>query len=156
MDILRDTDIEERVVAWIEARRKVQLNQKTSIRRGRIQGIPKLEDALWAGGPRAHETTLIITEGDSAKALAVSGLSVLGREKFGVYPLRGKMLNVRDAAHSRILQNEEVNQLQTILGLSHDEDYASGDPWEKGLRYGKVMLMTDQVCASRIVVEEVT
>ena len=46
--------------------------------KGRIKGIPKLEDAQLAGSPRANETTLIVTEGDSAKALAVSGMSMFG------------------------------------------------------------------------------
>jgi len=36
--------------------------------------IPKLEDANWAGTSKSLECTLILTEGDSAKALAVSGL----------------------------------------------------------------------------------
>jgi len=52
--------------------------------------IPKLEDANEAGGKKAQECTLIITEGDSAKALAVAGLSVVGRSHFGVFPLKGK------------------------------------------------------------------
>ena len=37
----------------------------------------------------------ILTEGDSAKALAISGLSVIGRDKYGVFPLKGKVLNVK-------------------------------------------------------------
>ena len=40
---------------------------------GALLSVPKLEDANWAGGPRASECTLILTEGDSAKALAVAG-----------------------------------------------------------------------------------
>lgn len=71
--------------------------------------IPKLDDANWAGGERGAECTLILTEGDSAKALAVAGLSVLGRDRYGVFPLKGKMLNVRDAKHSTVMDNK-VNQ----------------------------------------------
>lgn len=41
--------------------------------------IEKLEDAHLAGTHRSHECTLIVTEGDSAKALAVAGLEALGR-----------------------------------------------------------------------------
>ena len=48
------------------------------------------------------QCTLILTEGDSAKTLAVSGLSVVGRDRFGVFPLRGKLLNVRDASHKQV------------------------------------------------------
>ena len=61
-----------------------------------IQGIPKLEDANDAGTKNSMQCTLILTEGDSAKTLAVSGLGVVGRDKYGVFPLRGKLLNVRD------------------------------------------------------------
>ena len=45
----------------------------------RLTGISKLDDANEAGGKNGHKCTLLITEGDSAKALAVSGLSVIGR-----------------------------------------------------------------------------
>ena len=54
----------------------------------KLAGLPKLDDANEAGGPRSSECTLILTEGDSAKALAVCGLSVVGRDLYGVYPLR--------------------------------------------------------------------
>jgi len=54
--------------------------------------IPKLDDAHRAGSKDALQCTLILTEGDSAKALAVSGLEVVGRELFGVLPLRGKVM----------------------------------------------------------------
>lgn len=53
-----------------------------------IPGIPKLEDANDAGGRNSEHCTLILTEGDSAKSLAVAGLSVVGRDRFGVFPLR--------------------------------------------------------------------
>jgi DNA topoisomerase-2 len=51
-------------------------------------GIPKLDDANDAGGFNSERCTLILTEGDSAKTLAISGLSVVGRDHFGVFPLR--------------------------------------------------------------------
>ena len=66
------------------------------------QGIPKLDDANDAGGRNSHECTLILTEGDSAKTLAVSGLGVVGRDHYGVFPLRGKLLNVREASHNQV------------------------------------------------------
>ena len=64
-----------------------------------ILDIPKLEDAKWAGTKRkSNQCTLILTEGDSAKAMAIAGISVLeeGRNKYGIFPLKGKLLNVRD------------------------------------------------------------
>lgn len=67
--------------------------------------LPKLDDALEAGRERRSECTLILTEGDSAKALAVAGLSVVGRDLFGVYPIRGKLLNVRDVSPISVAEN---------------------------------------------------
>lgn len=66
-------------------------------KKSKLIGIPKLEDANLAGTRNAAECTIILTEGDSAKALAVAGIDVVGRDKFGVFPLRGKFLNVREA-----------------------------------------------------------
>ena len=43
-----------------------------------------------------QNTTLFITEGDSAKTLAIAGLAVVGRHMNGVFPLKGKILNVKD------------------------------------------------------------
>jgi len=64
--------------------------------------IPKLEDAVDAGGSESQSCTLIVTEGDSAKALAVAGLAVLGRAKYGVFPIRGKLVNVRGLAEKAV------------------------------------------------------
>jgi DNA topoisomerase-2 len=67
-----------------------------------LTGVPKLEDANDAGTRNSLDCTLILTEGDSAKTLAVSGLGVVGRDKYGVFPLRGKLLNVREASHKQV------------------------------------------------------
>ncbi len=74
----------------------------------RLTGITKLDDANSAGGAKGKDCTLILTEGDSAKALAVSGLGGVGRDLYGVFPLKGKPLNVREASHAAIMKNEEV------------------------------------------------
>lgn len=42
---------------------------------------------------------MIVTEGDSAKALAMGGIELVGRDRYGVFPLKGKLLNVRDATN---------------------------------------------------------
>jgi len=64
-----------------------------------LVGIPKLEDANDAGTRNAEACTIILTEGDSAKSLALAGIEVVGRDKYGVFPLRGKFLNVREASN---------------------------------------------------------
>ena len=78
-------------------RQQSTLDKGKSHRRVQIVGIPKLDDANKAGTAESHKCTLILTEGDSAKALAVAGLSELNRDYYGVFPLKGKLLNVREA-----------------------------------------------------------
>ena len=51
-----------------------------------------------------NECVLILTEGDSASATAIAGLSVVGRDYYGVFPLKGKVLNVRDAQEKRYMK----------------------------------------------------
>jgi DNA topoisomerase-2 len=116
-----------------------ELKKTDGSKKARISGIPKLDDANWAGTHRSHECTLIITEGDSAKALAIAGLSVVGRNAFGVFPLRGKPRNVRDASVKQVTENEEFSNLKKILGLQHGKVYNS----MRELRYGRLMIMTD-------------
>ena len=116
-----------------------ELKKTDGSKKTRISGIPKLDDANWAGTHRSHECTLIITEGDSAKALAIAGLSVVGRNAFGVFPLRGKPRNVRDASVKQVTENEEFSSLKKILGLQHGKTYNS----VRELRYGRLMIMTD-------------
>lgn len=112
-------------------------------KQNKIYGIPKLEDANKAGTKDSSNCTLILTEGDSAKATAMAGLGVIGRDYYGVFPLKGKLLNVREATPSTILNNEEITNLKTILGLKQGEDYSSILKFNN-LRYGHVLLLTDQ------------
>uniref|UniRef100_A0A8D8TSL7 DNA topoisomerase 2 n=1 Tax=Cacopsylla melanoneura TaxID=428564 RepID=A0A8D8TSL7_9HEMI len=134
----------ESVLQWAKFKEQNQL-QKTSTgkKQNKLKGVPKLEDANDAGTKNSIDCTLILTEGDSAKSLAVSGLGVVGRDKYGVFPLRGKLLNVREATHKQILENAEINNLVKILGLQYQKKYTTIDDM-KTLRYGRLMIMTDQ------------
>jgi DNA topoisomerase-2 len=116
-------------------------NSKTDGKKSsKITGIPKLDDAVYAGTSKSHECSLILTEGDSAKAMALSGLSQEQRKYYGVYPLRGKVLNVKDTSGKKVEQTEEIANLKKILGLESGKEYAD----IKSLRYGKILIMTDQ------------
>ena len=86
----------------------------------RLRGIKKLDDANNAGTVRSKKCTLVLTEGDSAKTLAVCGLSVVGRDNYGVFPLKGKPLNVREAHLAKIQTNEEIQNIIKILGLKRE------------------------------------
>ncbi|OWZ23796.1 DNA topoisomerase [Phytophthora megakarya] len=143
--VLSDSGIMERVVLSARARQRAALLKKVSSTRAKTTSVnvPKLEDANLAGGPRSNECALILTEGDSAKALAVAGLAVVGRDQYGVFPLRGKLLNVRDATVAQLGKNAEFAHLCTILGLRMDQHYGTEEARQK-LRYGRVIVMTDQ------------
>jgi len=117
-----------------------QLNAGKIKKSHRLLGIDKLEDANWAGSKRSNECLLIVTEGDSAKSLAMVGVEVVGRDRFGVFPLRGKMLNVRNANNNCIRDNQEIQDLIKIMGLQVGTEYTD----TKGLRYGGLMIMADQ------------
>lgn len=71
----------------------------------------------------------------------MAGLSVVGRDRFGVFPLRGKLLNVREASSNQVLNNSEIGNIKKILGLKQGVEYNN----VKSLRYGHLMIMTDQV-----------
>uniref|UniRef100_F1KQV5 DNA topoisomerase 2 n=1 Tax=Ascaris suum TaxID=6253 RepID=F1KQV5_ASCSU len=136
--------IVEAVMAWVRFKQQETLDKKCSSKRtSKLKGVPKLEDANDAGTKNSSLCTLILTEGDSAKSLAVSGLGVVGRDRYGVFPLRGKMLNVREGNHKQIMENAEINALIKIIGLQYRLKYDKDDDM-KTLRYGKVMVMADQ------------
>ncbi|XP_068188795.1 DNA topoisomerase 2-beta isoform X2 [Antennarius striatus] len=136
--------IVESILNWVKFKAQTQLNKKcSSVKHSKIKGIPKLDDANDAGGKHSSDCTLILTEGDSAKSLAVSGLGVIGRDRYGVFPLRGKILNVREATHKQIMENAEINNIIKIVGLQYKKSY--DDPESlRSLRYGRIMIMTDQ------------
>ena len=99
--------------------------------------IEKLHDAIRAGSKDALDCTLILTEGDSAKTFAMSGLAITGHDLFGVFPLRGKALNVCDETDARIMSNQEWKNVMQILGLT------IGSYRKASLRYGKVLILAD-------------
>jgi DNA topoisomerase II len=139
------TGIIEEMIRVAQGRQRASLTKdfgKVKTKR-QLLSIPKLEDAHYAGTNNGYKCTLILTEGDSAKALAVSGLEVIGRKHFGVFPLRGKLLNVRDSKISKLQTNLEIKSLCSILGLDFTKSYETLDERHE-LRYGHVMLMTDQ------------
>ncbi|RIA94249.1 DNA topoisomerase [Glomus cerebriforme] len=86
----------------------------------RVKSITKLYDANNAA----------VEMLDSAKSLAVAGLSEVGREYYGVFPL--KLLNVREGSHAQIMNNTEIQHT--------GKEYES----TRELHYGHLMIMADQ------------
>ena len=137
---LYGTKLTENIIELSNLYLNRNLKKTDGKKRNQLRGIPKLDDAIWAGTNKSSECTLILTEGDSAKSMAIAGLSVVGREKYGVFPLKGKILNVLDTNDAKIAANEEITNLKKIIGLETSKKYKDVKP----LRYGKIMVMTDQ------------
>jgi len=135
-----DSGLSEKVMQFSDFKDKSLTKKTDGKKTSKLRDIPKLDDANWAGTRRSEQCTLILTEGDSAKSMAIAGLSVVGRDKYGVFPLKGKVLNVRDANPKQITSNAEITNIKKILGLESGKQYKN----IKSLRYGKVMIMTDQ------------
>ena len=137
------TNIVERCLRYAKTREEEKnlrkLNSGTK-KTARLIGIEKLDDANWAGTKNSSKCTLILTEGDSAKSLAMAGIEVVGRDAFGCFPLRGKLLNVRECSTHKILKNQEIQYLMKILGIKIGETYTD----VRSLRYGSILIMTDQ------------
>ncbi|KAI4352118.1 hypothetical protein L6164_006399 [Bauhinia variegata] len=96
---------------------KNRLGETDGTKTQRVRGIVKLEDANDAGRKDSDKCTLILTEGDS-----IAGLSVVGREHYGVFLLRGKLLNVREATSKQIMENEEIQNIKKIRGLQQNKE----------------------------------
>lgn len=140
VEMLSKIGLLDEASALLDAKTARDAKKTDGKKRVTVRGIPKLDDATWAGTPKSVECTLILTEGDSAKTTAISGLKVVGRERYGVFPLKGKILNVKDISADKKMQNQELTHIKQILGLETNKVYTD----LKQLRYGRVMIMTDQ------------
>ena len=120
---------------------KEQVDTKKEIGKHKIK-ISKLDDAKKAGTYDSDKCTIFITEGDSAHSSVLAGFSEINSDYYGAYPLRGKILNVRDVNLQKIRDNEELKNLINILGLEFGKKYTDTSK----LRYGKVALMADADC----------
>lgn len=139
IDKLYKTNIVEKALSLTEFQNQKKLTKTDGKKTSKLI-IPKLDDANLAGTKDSENCTLILTEGDSAKTMAISGLSVIGRDRYGVFPLRGKVMNVKDASVQKISDNAEITALKKILGLEQNKKYND----VSSLRYGSIMILTDQ------------
>lgn len=132
------SDIVSEILAWAEnkqkleimeaLRRKSKLIDKTSLKH-----ITKYEPAT---SKIRNNCSLFVTEGDSAaKALQ----SARDPRYHGIFPLKGKPLNVRGVKLNKLIENQEINDLMQILGLQYGK---SSFPYE--LRYNRLIISTDQ------------
>ena len=123
-----------------EIKDKKQAQKSDGKKSENIRGIHKLVDANYAGTKKSRDCRLILCEGDSAKSGIISGLSPEDRNYTGVYPMKGKLFNVRGEKITKIHENKEITEIKKILGLETGKHYTNLDD----LRYGSVLIMTDQ------------
>uniref|UniRef100_A0A6C0ETI3 DNA topoisomerase (ATP-hydrolyzing) n=1 Tax=viral metagenome TaxID=1070528 RepID=A0A6C0ETI3_9ZZZZ len=109
-----------------------------------VRGITNFIDANHSGTAQSKDCILILCEGLSAMSGIVSGLSADDRNTIGIYPLKGKLLNVRGEQIKKISENKEISDIKKILGLETGRQYKTIADVHQHLRYGKIMIMTDQ------------
>ncbi|KAF2867001.1 DNA topoisomerase [Massariosphaeria phaeospora] len=136
---IESTEVIQNIMHFAQQKADQLLKKTDGNKRSRMSHA-KLTDANKAGTKDGHMCTLILTEGDSAAGLALAGRAVVNPDYFGVFPLRGKVLNVRDASIDQISKNAEIQNIKKFIGLQHKKEYTD----TKGLRYGHLMIMTDQ------------
>ena len=129
-----------------EAKRKEMSSLKKTEKRGYMK-VEGLDPANFSGGSKSKDCILVICEGESAKTYTVAGLDVgiqgkMGRDYIGIYPIRGKILNSRNATLTQIQDNREITGIRQALGLQHGVDYRDEENYKK-LRYGKVVVISD-------------
>ncbi len=104
--------------------------------------VDNYDGAHRAGSKQSAKCTLFVVEGLSAKTMVTTGFSVIGREFYGVFPIRGKLINVRAATLDALKRNKEVQNLMKILGLHFDRTYDNAADLAT-LRYGKLCTLCD-------------
>jgi len=137
IDRVYKTSIIENAIQFGKATQAITGPKSNLTRKSILRDIPKLEDANDAGTKNWDACVLIITEGDSAKSMVMKALP--NRDQYGVFPIRGKLLNIVEATQVQVKNNAEIINIQRILGMTTRE-YLKG----QNLRYGKMMIMTDQ------------
>lgn len=120
--------------------------KKSEKKRGYVK-VEGLDPANLAGGKFSSECTLILCEGLSAKTYAVAGIQKgvygkSGRDYFGIFPLRGVLLNTRNANPTTISKNREITGLIKALNLKYGVDYTIEKNYQE-LNYGKIMIICD-------------
>ena len=121
--------------------------KKSERKKRGYEKVEGLEPANNEGTAKSKDCSLILVEGLSAKTYACQGIQKgafgkEGRDWFGIYALRGKLLNCRNAKPLKISKNKVVTDIIKALGIQFDLDYTIEENYEK-LRYGRVLIITD-------------
>ena len=139
------SEITNSITDWISAKKdadekKAEREANKSLSKVKVE---KLIDTKFAGSPlKKHLTSLAITEGDSAAA----GFRRFRGPYNALYPIRGKILNPRDATKEKIRTNVEIQGIMSAMGLKFGQSpfvYRNGKLFEDNLRIHEVHFLTD-------------
>lgn len=144
---LNDVGLVEQIINSVQRKDQTTLAKKAKKGTKTLTDIIKLVDAPKAGTKDSMQCSLFLPEGDSAKALVMAGFSEIDRDYYGVFPLKGKLMNVREHSSTMVAKNEEIINICRIMGLTPDFSNGGrklGNTSIRDLRYGRIIIMTDQ------------
>lgn len=130
--------------------KEMMVLKKSERGKKKIVKVEGLDPANNAGGKHSKDCSLFVCEGLSAKTYVVAGINTgvygkQGRDWFGVLPVTGKCLNVRNATASTIAANKVIVSFIQSTGLRYGVDYDNEENF-KTLHYGRVIAICDADC----------
>lgn len=125
------------------AAESANLKKTDGFKSSKIMKISNYERANKAGTKDSLKCKLIITEGLSAMTFAEKGRAIIDADYYGVFPIRGKLLNVQKANIKQITANQEISNIKQIIGLKQNTDYSKPENLNQ-LNYGGILILTDQ------------
>jgi DNA gyrase/topoisomerase IV subunit B len=143
--VIKKLGLVDLLQAELQAKDDQKLKKTDGGGKKKHQYVDNHTEASAHGGKESERCTIIFTEGNSAAALAIASRDALenGRKYYGVFPLRGKVINARENSSEKLEKNKELTAIKRILGLQTGVNYSDEKNFKK-LKYGHVMIMTDQ------------
>lgn len=134
----------ESVLAWANEKAKGDADKRIEAKKmaAKISGIPELQDANDAGTEKSSDCTLILAAGNAAKTLAMASHETMGRDAFGVWQFNAQLSQLLTSS-GQIRSNGALNNFISAIGLQYDRKYSTPHSLQT-LRYGKLMILTDQ------------
>ena len=142
MEWFSKSGIMKYINALVDANEIATLKKSDGSKTSKMINIGNYERANKAGTRESSKCKLIITEGLSAMTFALKGRAIINPDYYGVFSIRGKMLNTKNASVNTVSNNAEINNIKQILGLKQGKVYDKNSI--KELNYGGILILTDQ------------